>query len=95
MLLSHTLDHGFSLAGRAEYIATNGSATDGSQNLLYGPGSSAWSATVTPAYQRQRFFLRGDVSVVRAVSFTSGSAFGQAGVDSIQGRGVLEIGFLF
>ena len=94
-LLSSKLGHGFSLAGRGEYIATTGSAMGGAQNLLYGPGSSAWSATVTPAFQRQRFFVRGDASVVRAISFTPGNAFGKAGTDSTQARGVLEIGFLF
>lgn len=95
VLLSRTLGHGFSLAGRGEYIASTGSSSEGSVNLLYGPGSDAWSATVTPTFQRQRFFVRGDASVVRAVSFTAGDAFGKAGTDSTQPRGVLEIGFLF
>lgn len=95
VLLNRTLGHGFSLAGRGEYIATAGSASDGAQNLLYGSGSSAWSATVTPTFQRQRFFLRGDASVVRTLSFTAGDAFGKAGTDSTQSRGVLELGFLF
>ena len=95
VLLSRTLGHGFSLTGRGEYIATTGSASDGSQNLLYGPGSSAWSATMTPTFQKQRFFVRGDASVVRANSLTQGDAFGKAGADSTQARGVLELGFLF
>lgn len=95
VLLSRTLAHGFSLAGRGEYIASSGSASGGEVNLLYGPGSSAWSATVTPTFQRQRFFVRGDASVVRAVSFTTGDAFGKLGADSTQARGVLELGFLF
>lgn len=95
VLLSRTFGHGFSLAGRGEDIATTGSATDGAVNLLYGPGSSAWSATVTPTFQRQRFFARGDVSVVRTLSFTAGDAFGIAGADSTQVRAVVEIGFLF
>jgi hypothetical protein len=34
---------GFNLAGRAEYISSSGSPTDGAPNVLYGPGSSAWS----------------------------------------------------
>jgi hypothetical protein len=95
VLLSRTLSHGFSLAGRGEYIASTGSAADGTVNLLYGPGSAAWSATVTPTFQRQRFFVRCDASVVRATSFTAGDAFGKAGTDSTQARGVLELGFLF
>lgn len=95
VLLSRTLGHGFSLSGRGEYIASSGSTTDQAVNLLYGPGSAAWSFTATPTYQRQRFFVRGDVSFVRATSITPGDAFGSAGTDQNQTRGVLEIGFLF
>ena len=95
VLLSHTLGHGFSLTGRGEYIASTGSASEGSVNLLYGPGSSAWSGTVTPTFQKQRFFVRGDVSFVHALSITAGNAFGETGADSSQTRGVLELGFLF
>jgi len=95
VLLSRTLGHGFSLAGRGEYIASSGSTTDQAVNLLYGPGSAAWSLTATPTYQRQRFFVRGDVSFVRATSITPGDAFGSAGTDQNQTRGILELGFLF
>ena len=95
VLVNHTFGHGLSLAGRGEHIAASGSASDGSQNLLYGPGSSAWSATLTPTFQKQRFFLRVDASVVRANSITPGDAFGKAGNDSTQARGVLEVGLLF
>jgi hypothetical protein len=95
VLLSRTLGHGFSLTGRGEYIASTGSASEGSVNLLYGPGSSAWSGTVTPTFQKQRFFVRGDASFVHALSITAGDAFGKAGTDSSQARGVLELGFLF
>ena len=95
LLLSRTLKHGVSLAGRGEYIASSGSAARESVNLLYGPGSSAWSFTATPTFQLKRFFTRGDISVVRANSFTQGDGFGSAGADSTQPRGVLEVGFLF
>jgi hypothetical protein len=95
MLLSRTLGHGFSLTGRGEYITSSGSTTDQAVNLLYGPGSSAWSLTATPTYQHQRFFLRGDISFVRATSITPGDAFGRARTDQNQTRGVLEVGFLF
>ena len=95
VLLSRTLGHGFSLAGRAEYIASSGSIADHSVNLLYGPGSAAWSLTATPTYQRQRLFVRGDVSWVHATAISAGDAFGSAGDDRNQARGVLEIGFLF
>ncbi len=95
LLLSRTLGHGFSLAGRGEYIASSGSTADHAVNLLYGPGSGAWSLTATPTYQRQRFFVRGDVSFVQATSITPGDAFGSDGSKQDQARGVLQVGFLF
>jgi Putative beta-barrel porin-2, OmpL-like. bbp2 len=95
LLLSHTFKHGFSLAGRGEYIASTGSAAQNSVNLMYGPGSSAWSITLTPTVQYQRFFARGDLSLVRTNSFTPGSAFGSSGTNANQPRGVIEVGFLF
>jgi Putative beta-barrel porin-2, OmpL-like. bbp2 len=94
-LLSHTFGHGFSIAGRGEYLTSNGSAAVGSANLLYGPGSAAWSITATPTFQYKRFFTRGDISFVRANGFTPGDVFGSAGNDRNQARGVIEAGFLF
>ena len=95
LLLSRTFKHGFSLAGRGEYIASTGSAAQNSVNLMYGPGSAAWSITLTPTVQYQRFFARGDLSLVRTNSFTPGSAFGGSGTNANQPRGVIEVGFLF
>lgn len=95
LLLSRAFKHGWSVAGRGEYVSTTGSAANGAVNLLYGPGSAAWSATITPTYQHQRFFIRGDASVVRAMDSTPGDAFGSAGADATQGRGVLQLGLLF
>ena len=94
LLLSRTLKHGWSIAGRGEYISTSGSQAENSVNLLYGPGSAAWSITATPTFQDHRFFARVDVSFVRAENFAPGAAFGGAGNDANQGRGVLEVGFL-
>jgi len=95
VLASHSFEHGFSLAGRWEYISTSGSTSEGSINLLYGPGSSAWSITLTPTYQYQRFFTRAEFSFVQANNYTPGSAFGSAGTNQNQPRGVVEVGFLF
>ncbi len=95
ILLSRTFGHGFSLAGRGEYIATTGSAAEQAVNLLFGPGSAGWSITLTPTFQCQRFFARGDLSFVRARGFTAGDAFGPTGMNPNQPRGVIEIGFLF
>ena len=95
VLVNHTFKHGFSLAGRGEYLASTGSTAENSVNLMYGPGSAAWSITLTPTFQYQRFFTRGDLSFVRAKNFTPGDAFGSAGTNPNQPRGVIEVGFLF
>jgi hypothetical protein len=95
LLVSHTFKHGFSLAGRGEYIASTGSAAANSVNLMYGPGSASWSITLTPTFQYQRFFARGDLSFVRATSFTPGDVFGPTGTNPNQPRGVVEVGFMF
>jgi len=95
VLVSHSWKHGFSLSARGEYISSTGSPAQNSVNLLYGPGSAAWSITATPTFQRSRFFVRGDLSSVRASSVGPGAAFGTAGNRGNQPRGVIEIGLLF
>jgi hypothetical protein len=55
---------GVSLPVRLEYISSTGSLADGAPNLLYGPGSNAWSITVTPTYQYEIFFARVEFSHV-------------------------------
>ena len=95
ILASKTLKKGWSMAGRFEYISSNGSVASNSVNLMYGPGSAAWSLTATPTYQYQKFFTRGDISFVQATSFAPGYAFGSLGTLGTQTRGVVEIGFLF
>lgn len=95
LLLNYNFPHGVSLALRPEYIATSGSAANGAVNLLYGPGSGAWSLTVTPTYQKGDFFLRAELSVVQANGAAPGDAFGQQGLNNSQTRGVAEAGFLF
>jgi hypothetical protein len=97
VLLNYNFKHGISMAVRPEYITSNGSATDPfAANLLgYGAGSNAFAFTVTPTYQKAGFFLRGDISVVDARSFTPGSVFGLQGQKGTQTRGVVEAGFMF
>ena len=95
LLVTHTFKRGFALSGRGEYLSTTGSAAAQSVNLLYGPGSNAWSLTVTPTYQYKRFFTRAEFSFVQATDFTPGNAFGPAGLNANQPRGVAEVGFLF
>lgn len=95
ILVNRTFKHGFSLAGRGEYIASTGSAGKQSVNLLFGPGSAGWSITLTPTFQYQRFFTRGDLSFVRADNYMAGDVFGPSGRNRHQPRGVIEAGFLF
>jgi hypothetical protein len=86
---------GLSLPARAEFIASTGNASDGAPNLLYGPGSKAWSITVTPTYQWKVLFARGEFSFMHAFDTTSGLAFGSKGNDDTQSRLLLEVGLLF
>jgi len=95
ILLSYAFKHGFSLPVRWEYIASSGSAAQNSVNLMYGPGSSGTSITVTPTFQYGGFFFRGDLSGVHASSITPGDVFGPTGVNQNQPRAVAEIGYLF
>jgi hypothetical protein len=84
---------GISLPFRAEYIASRGSVAGA--GLLYGGGSVAWSVTVTPTYQYERFFARAEFSFVEANHTKAGFAFGSHGTDTTQTRLLLETGFLF
>lgn len=86
---------GWSIPARIEYITSSGNAQNGAPNLLYGPGSDAFSVTVTPTFQYKIFFIRGEGSVVDATSSTPGFAFGLNGTSKTQVRGVLEVGALF
>ena len=95
ILASRVLKKGFSLTGRWEYISSSGNAAANSANLLYGPGSAAWSLTMTPTYQYKKFFTRTDISFVQATNTTSGDAFGTFGSNTSQTRGVVELGFMF
>jgi hypothetical protein len=86
---------GFSLPIRFEYISSTGNLASGSPNLLYGPGSNAWSITVTPTYQYKIYFARAEFSHVGANSTTPGLAFGPSGANTTQTRVLFEAGILF
>lgn len=85
----------FSFPLRLEYIASNGNATSGAPNLMYGAGSKGFSATITPGYQYRRIFARAELSYVNASSTTAGSALGPNGTSNSQARALLELGLLF
>ena len=79
-----------SIAGRVEYIASSGKA-----NLLYGPGSNAWSLSITPTYQKGIFFARVEASYVGIGSGTAGAELGANFNKTNQFRGLLEAGVMF
>jgi hypothetical protein len=86
---------GFSLPVRLEFIGTTGSVAGGAPNLMYGPGSKAWSITVTPTYQYSIFFARPEFSFVDTFDATSGMALGPTGKAYTQSRMLLEAGVIF
>jgi hypothetical protein len=95
ILANYSINDNWNIAGRAEYISSSGSVADGAANLLYGPGSDAWSLTITPTWQQGIFFARAEGSIVEASDTTAGFAFGKSGNQKTQGRLMLEGGILF
>jgi hypothetical protein len=95
VLGTYSFAHNLTMAGRVEYISSTGSIHNGAINLLYGPGSQAWSLTLTPTYQKKAFFARGEFSVAQALNYTPGDGFGPNNSNSNQIRGVVETGFMF
>jgi len=95
VLANYQINDNWNISGRGEYITTDGSVANGAANLLYGPGSNAFSFTLTPTYQQGIFFIRGEASYVGASDTTAGFAFGKSGNSKDQARLVLEGGVLF
>ncbi|HEV2472397.1 MAG TPA: outer membrane beta-barrel protein [Chthonomonadales bacterium] len=86
---------GWSLPLRIEYIGSTGDAAEGAPSLVYGPGSNAWSLTLSPTFQHNLFFARADLSYVGTGAITNGDALGPVGKDKSQSRFMLELGVLF
>ncbi|HEX4158464.1 MAG TPA: outer membrane beta-barrel protein [Rhizomicrobium sp.] len=95
VLVSYSVNDDWKVAARGEYISSSGNSLAGTPNLLYGPGSNAWSLTITPTYQHGIFFARGEASYVGAGDTTPGFAFGPNLDRTSQVRLVLETGVLF
>jgi hypothetical protein len=96
LLVNYAVDDHWKLAARAEYVGSTGSAAQGSANMLIaGPGSSAWSLTLTPTYQYKIFFARLEGSYVAASDTTPGFAYGPAFDRNSQTRVFFETGVLF
>ena len=95
VLANYNIDDNWNLGGRFEYVGSSGSATDGTVNVLFGPGSSAYSFTVTPTWQSGIYFARLEGSYVGTSSTTHGFVFGKTGNSTSQGRFLVEAGVLF
>lgn len=80
---------------RFEYLNTRGNSGTSANNLLYGPNSAAWSATLTPTWQNGPFFCRLEGSYVKALNYTQGSAFGPVGTTPSQAKLMVEAGLLY
>ena len=96
LLATYTFDAksmaaGWSIPARVEYIAQSNGAGVGVP--LFGPGSNAWSFTLTPTYTINRWFARGEVSYTGLGG--GGSGYGTDGTKKDQVRGMLELGVLF
>ena len=94
-LMTYKWNLRLALSGRAEHIASTGNASEQAINLLYGPGSGAWSLTLTPTFQDRGFFVRGEVSLVWAVHYAAGDTFGREGIARSQPRAAVEVGVMF
>jgi hypothetical protein len=85
----------WALAGRAEYIDSSGSVSNGAPSLIYGPGSGAWSLTLTPTWQKGIFFARAEGSYVRTIDMVPGFGLGHDFDKKSQIRGLIEAGVIF
>ncbi len=94
LLTNYDIGGGFNLGGRLEYIGSTGS-TPTAPDLLYGPGSGAFSFTLTPTYQWKYFFARAEFSWVKANSVVPGFGLGPNLDGNSQTRVMLETGILF
>jgi len=90
MLAIRKLNEEWSVGVRGEYLGSQGR-----ENLLYGPGSAAWSITVTPTYQKGVFFARAEASYVVLSHAQPGSELGRKAEDDSQARLMFEAGILF
>lgn len=86
-----------SIPTRFEYQSSHGDngVPANPAGLMYGPGSSAWSATVTPTIQWKSVFARGELSYVKTFNPLAGNAFGANGLNNNQVRLMLEAGVLY
>ena len=82
VLAKYSFTPEWSLAGRAEYISSSSDACTlgdaagcAPTSVLYGPGSDAFSLTLTPTWKKGVLFARGEVSYTRIENFQPGFGF--------------------
>lgn len=94
-LADYALSGPWSAGIRIEYAKNGSDQSDLSPNanlLGYGPGSSAWTYTLTPTYKNKAVMARVEFSQVSVANFTPGLGFGNAGTGSTQSRVGFEVG---
>jgi hypothetical protein len=97
-LSTYAMNTNWSVATRIEDIANQSTTSSSSPNadlVGYGPGSGAWTFTVTPAYRRGQLLVRADLSQVTVRAAAPSLAFGTLGLQRGQFRFVLESGLQF
>ncbi len=92
--LSKSFKGGFAVPIRFEYLEQSGKVNGTDVDLLYGPGSSAFTFTATPTWQKGGFFFRSDLGFIDT-SNSKGYAFGSTGTATSQFRATGEFGFIF
>ena len=97
VLADYSFTRTFSLGARFEYITSSGADNVSANNNLlgYGPGSRAWTFTLTPTWQAGGLFARAEISYVRVTHYASGMVFGLAGNNRDQIRALVETGVMF
>jgi hypothetical protein len=96
ILASYSFDDNFKLAARFEYENSTGIKYASTPNVIgFGPGSNAFSITITPTFQYSLFFIRPEFSYVSAGNSAPGSTFGTSGTTTNQVRGMIETGIVF
>ena len=92
---------GLSIPFRVEYVSNSGAPNSPFQaDLIFAPGSKAWSFTITPTYQYKNYFVRAEASYVAATKIDPyaailGTSYGSSGDKKDQIRGVVETGVSF
>ncbi|MGA9851808.1 MAG: outer membrane beta-barrel protein [Gammaproteobacteria bacterium] len=97
VLADYSFSKKFSLGARIEYLTSSGAGNISPNNNLlgYGPGSRAWTFTLTPTWQEGGFFARAEISYVRLADYAAGLAFGEQSDQPGQLRGLIETGVMF